>query len=85
MQENSDPPRVGKDVNRKAEEDFFSSVEALNSGACTATAVNGNVSFSEWEYDLTFKGGQRIKLSQVAVRRWKNGKIVNERFYYNKG
>jgi hypothetical protein len=47
--------------------------------------VNGNVSFSEWEYDLTFKGGQRIKLSQVAVRRWKNGKIVNERFYYNKG
>jgi hypothetical protein len=34
---------------------------------------------------VTFKGGQRMKLEQVAVRRWKDGKIVKERFYYNKG
>jgi ketosteroid isomerase-like protein len=85
MQENSDAPRVGKDVNRKFEEEFFASVEAWNSGACTASAVNGDVSFSEWEYDLTFKGGHRAKLSQVAVRRWKDGKIVHERFFYDKG
>jgi len=24
-------------------------------------------------------------LSEVAVRRWKNGQIAQERFYYNKG
>lgn len=85
MQENSDEPRRGKAANRKAEEDFFASVEKWNSGACTASAVNGNVSFSEWEYDLTFKGGKRVKMNQVAVRHWKNGKIVSERFYYDKG
>jgi ketosteroid isomerase-like protein len=85
MQENSDEPRVGKNVNRKAEEEFFASVEAWNGGACTASAVNGDVSFSEWEYDLTFKGGHRTKMNQVAVRRWQDGKIVHERFYYNKG
>jgi ketosteroid isomerase-like protein len=85
MQENSDEPRRGKAVNRKAEEDFFASVEKWNGGACTASAVNGDVTFSEWEYDITFKGGNRMKMNQVAVRHWKNGKIVNERFYYNKG
>lgn len=85
MQENSDEPRSGKDANRKAEEQFFASVEKWNGGACTASAVNGDVSFSEWEYDITFKGGTRVKMNQVAVRRWKNGKIVHERFYYNKG
>jgi hypothetical protein len=24
-------------------------------------------------------------LNHLAARRWKNGKIVHERFYYNKG
>jgi hypothetical protein len=30
----------------------------------------------------THKGGQRSKLNEVAVRRWKDGKVVHERFYY---
>ena len=85
MQENSEDPRVGKAANRKAEEDFMASVEAFNGGSVKASAVNGDVSFSEWEMDITFKGGKRVKMEQVAVRHWKNGQIVNERFFYNKG
>ncbi len=85
MQENSEEPRKGKAANRKAEEEFFASVEAWNGGSVKASAVNGDVSFSEWEMDVTFKGGHRVKMSQVAVRQWKNGKIVHERFFYNKG
>ena len=84
MQENSDEPRVGKAVNRKAEEEFMSSVEAFNGAKVTASAVNGDVSFSQWDMDITFKGGKRVKMEQVAVRNWKNGKVVNERFFYNK-
>jgi ketosteroid isomerase-like protein len=85
MQENSEEPRRGKAANRKAEEEFFASVEAFNGGSVKASAVNGDISFSEWEMDVTFKGGHRVKMSQVAVRHWKNGKIVHERFFYNKG
>lgn len=85
MQENSEEPRRGKAVNRKAEEEFFGSVESFNGGSVKARAVNGDVTFSEWEYDVTFKGGNRVKMNQVAVRHWKDGKIVSERFYYNKG
>lgn len=85
MQENSEEPRVGKAANRKAEEEFMSSVEAFNGAKVVASAVNGDVAFSEWEMDLTFKGGKRVKMSQVAVRKWKNGKVAHERFFYNKG
>ena len=85
MQENSEEPRRGKAVNRKAEEEFFASVEAFHGASVKASAVNGDVTFSEWEMDVTFKGGHRVKMSQVAVRQWKNGKIVHERFFYNKG
>ena len=85
MQENSEEPRVGKAANRKAEEEFMSSVEAFNGASVKASAVNGDVTFSEWEMDITFKGGKRVTMSQVAVRHWKNGKIAHERFFYNKG
>ena len=84
MQENSDEPRVGKAANRKAEEEFMSSVEAFNGASVKASAVNGDVSFSQWDMDITFKGGKRVKMEQVAVRKWKNGKIAHERFFYNK-
>jgi ketosteroid isomerase-like protein len=85
MQENVDAPRTGKDINRKAEQDFFDSLEQFHSAKLLGSAVNGDVSYSEWEYDMTFKGGKRVQLTQVAARRWKNGKVVHERFYYNKG
>jgi len=85
MQENSDEPRVGKDVNRKAEQDFFSSLASWNEGKIEASAVNGDTSFSQWYMDVSFKNGQQYKATQVAVRKWKNGKIAHERFFYNKG
>lgn len=85
MQENTDAPVRGKEANRKREEEFFGSVESVNTVEVHASAVQGDVSFSEWTFDVNFEGGQRVALHQVAVRRWKDGRIVHERFYYNKG
>jgi ketosteroid isomerase-like protein len=82
MQENSEPEFRGKDFNRKREQDFFQSVEAWHDGRVLSAAVHGDVSFSEWEMDISLKGVGRVKMAQVAVRRWKNGKIVHERFYH---
>ncbi|MGC4048979.1 MAG: nuclear transport factor 2 family protein [Paludibaculum sp.] len=84
MQENSNEPFVGKAVNRQREIDFFSSIEEFHGASVLSSAVNGDVTLSEWLYDVTFKGGTRFQLAQVAVRRWKDGKVVNERFYYSK-
>ena len=85
MQENSEPPFLGKAANRKRQEEFVASVEQMHSLKLLSSAVNGDVSFSEWEFDATYKGGVRIKASEVAVRRWKNGLVAQERFYYSKG
>jgi ketosteroid isomerase-like protein len=85
MQENSEAPRVGKDVNRKAEEEFFAGVAEWHDGKLVASAINGDTSFSEWYMEISFKNGMRVKSSQVAVRKWQNGKVAHERFFYNKG
>ncbi len=84
MQENSDEPRIGKAANRKAEEEFFASVAEFHDGKLVSSAVNGDTTFGEWFMDISFKGGFRAKMAQVAVRQWKDGKIVRERFYYHK-
>ena len=84
MQENSDEPFVGKDVNRKRELEFFGSVEEFHGAKVVSSAVNeeAGVGFSEWVYDVTFKSGGRVKMEQTAVRYWKDGKVVKERFYH---
>ncbi len=82
MQENNNEPFVGKTLNRDREVKFFSSIAELHELKLAASAVNGDVSFSEWVFDVTFQGGTRNKLEQVAVRRWKDGKVASERFYY---
>jgi ketosteroid isomerase-like protein len=57
MQENDSEPFKGKEVNRKREQEFVNSVEQFHGAKLLAEAVNGDASFSEWEYDVTFKGG----------------------------
>ncbi len=83
MQENNDPPTAGKDPNRERELAFFHSVAEFHRARMLASAVNGDVTFSEWELDFTLKNGARVLLAQVAVRRWKDGRVVAERFYYH--
>jgi ketosteroid isomerase-like protein len=84
MQENSGAPRIGKEINRKYEQDFLSSIQEFHGASLLGSAVDGNRSYSEWEIDATYKNGQRQKLTQAAARQWRNGQVVHERFYYSK-
>lgn len=85
MQENSDEPFAGKELNRKREQEFFASIAEWHGGSLDFSAINGDVSFGQWTMDITFKNGTRYKLAQVALRQWKDGKVAHERFFYNKG
>ena len=82
MQENSEEPRVGKEANRAYEEQFFSMVKEVHSMSCDALASHGDVSFSEWSMDLTFQDGTRVQRTQVARRKWQDGQIIEERFFF---
>lgn len=84
LQENSAEPTAGKAANREREIAFFSSVEQFHGAGVGAVAVEGDTSFSEWWMDVTFKGGSRVKWAQAVVRKWKDGKVTFERFYYAK-
>lgn len=82
MQENLEEPCIGKAANREREREFVASIEQIHGIELHAAAVFGDVSFCEMTFDLTFKDGSRHRSTQVARRRWRDSKVVDERFYY---
>ena len=77
--------REGKETQRAALAEWQSSQEEWHGGghtSITSDEENQVTSVESWA-DVTFKGGHRWKLEEVGVQRWKDGKIVHERFYYN--
>jgi ketosteroid isomerase-like protein len=73
----------GKDTNRDRENEFFDSVEAFHGMEITSITSNEDEASTAVEcvMDVTFKGGDRLQLEQVAVQDWEGDKIVRERFY----
>jgi ketosteroid isomerase-like protein len=81
MQEGEATPTIGKDANREREKQFVSSVEQVHEVKLLGSCASDDISYSEWYFDVSFKGGQRAQFAQVAARRWRDGKVVHERFY----
>lgn len=77
--------REGKDANREYEKKFLGMLKEVHGAGVTgltADEQNATTMVESW-MDVTFQDGNRVKLEQVAVQRWKGDQIVNERFYYN--
>ena len=80
-QENDEPERVGRDAWMRARQEMEKNIKKFDARVL-AHAANGDTSFSEWEYDIELEGMGAMHIAQVAVRRWKDGRIVRERFYH---
>lgn len=83
MQENSGEPCRGKDTNRQRTLDWAGTVSQFHGARLIGSAISDNRAYSEWEYDATYKNGSRYQINQVAVRVWRDGKVVSERFYWD--
>ena len=83
MQDNANPPTKGLAANIEREKQFMNDVKEWKGFNVTATGVGENVTFYEVVMDFVATSGQHMHLEQVSVAKWKNGKIVHERFYYD--
>ncbi len=80
-QENDDAERHGRDSWMRTRQEMEKNIKKFDARVL-ANAANGDVSFSEWEYNVEIEGMGAMKIVQVAVRRWKGGRVVRERFYH---
>ena len=82
MQENESKPTIGKEANRKREEEFFSSISEFRNARPLKVTVGEDVSMVQWHYDYTHKEWGVRNYIQVSVQEWKHGKIIREQFFY---
>lgn len=73
----------GKDTNRDRENEFFGSVEEFHGMDVKSITANEETATTAVEcvLDVTFKGGTRVQIEQVATQNWKGDHITKERFY----
>ena len=77
--------REGKDAQREAIKQWMDSVQEEHDGGILSITSNedqGITTVESW-MDVTFKDGNRGKMTEVAVQKWKGDQIVDEKFYYN--
>lgn len=85
MVEATGETRKGKDLNRKFETDFLGSLKEFHAMGVTAITSNekeATTMVESW-LDATYKDGNRVKMEEVAVQKWKGDQIIHERFYYD--
>lgn len=82
-QENQTQERVGKATNRVFEENFMNSVTALRTYKAVSTTVGSNVSAITWEIDLDHKEWGPLKMTEINLQVWKDGKIIRETYNYH--
>ncbi len=62
-------------------EEFFAGIGSVNEITLHSQASRGNVSMSEYTFDLTQKDGTPILWNEILRRQWKDGLVINERYY----
>ena len=82
MQENLNEPVAGHAANREREVAFLDSIAEVHGYDVHAVAADGDTTFVESTFRFTSKAGDEVALTQVARSRWRDGKIVEERFYH---
>lgn len=84
MQENENPPTLGKTACRINEENFVNNITAFRGAKVKNVIVSDDLSVVEWHFDFTHKEWGVRNYDQLSVQRWKDGKIISEKFYYNR-
>ena len=78
-------PRNGKAVQKKSLEGWMAGIQEVHGGGVTGITSDEakGITMAESWMELTMKDGNRMKMEEVAVQKWKGDKIIHERFYYN--
>ena len=85
MRENANPPTVGLAENIERERQFLAQVREWRAFDVRAVGVDEarGVTLVENRVEFVATSGATVTIEQVSVARWRDGKIVEERFYYD--
>ncbi|MGC1173687.1 nuclear transport factor 2 family protein [Polaromonas sp.] len=83
MQENSQPPRRGRDTLVTYERAVIAACSAMRTLPVESFLVDGDFVVIHWVFEFTRNSGKTMRIDELAHQRWQGEKIVEERFFYD--
>src|ERR1700722_2106265 len=82
MQENTAPPRVGRDGLAAHARAVLARMSQVYSKAISSVVEGDHVAI-HWNFELTDKSGKVRRIDEVALQEWRGDKIFSESFFYD--
>jgi hypothetical protein len=83
MQENSKPPRVGLTTLLENERRVLASAKEVRVKRAESFVVDGDRAAIHWVFEFVDFEGRSRWIDEIAYQLWRDGKIVEERFFYD--
>jgi hypothetical protein len=83
MQENTDAPRVGRDVLVAGEKQVMAGFAAITAQLQGPILIDGDHVAIRWLFEFTTRDGAKRTLEEIAWQRWEGDRIVEEQFFYD--
>ena len=83
MQENGQPPRVGRDLLVETERGLMARFVEMNSAPVGPVFIEDDHVVIRWQFDFTLAGGKKLHLDEIAYQRWRDDRVCQERFFYD--
>jgi ketosteroid isomerase-like protein len=83
MQENSEPPRAGRDRLIDHEWRMLEAHKEARTLPGSSFVLDGDQVVIHWTFVFTRRDGTSFRMEELAHQRWRGDRIVVERFYYD--
>ncbi len=83
MQENQQPPRVGRLANMDREQATLDRMVSVQSRCVRPVLSQGDHVVIRWVFEFETLQGQKLRIEELAWQRWTGEKIMEETFFYD--
>ena len=83
MQENNEPPRVGRDTLVAHEARALSMAASVTSQCVRPVFLAGDHVVVRWIFEFTGHDGSKRRIEELAYQRWEGERIAQEQFFYD--
>lgn len=83
MQENTLPPRQGKQHLLEHEEQALARIKSMDTLPVETFLVDGDNVVIRWSFIMTDMKGVKRRLNEVSIQKWNGGLILTEQFIYD--
>jgi hypothetical protein len=83
MQENQNPPRVGRDALVAEERTTMARFKSMTTHPVETLLIDGDQVVIRWTFEFIPPVGPPMVLQELALQRWEGDRIAQEQFFYD--